>query len=57
MSGLNIELVGEGYVQSQSVTPNTLVIDEAPIVVNLKTPEKWFAPEQTETVEDFPQDS
>ncbi|MFP3500330.1 hypothetical protein SB759_39595, partial [Pseudomonas sp. SIMBA_059] len=37
MSGLPIEIVGDGYVESQSVSPNTVVYDTSPIVVKLKT--------------------
>lgn len=43
LSGLRIEIVGEGYVESQSVTENTVIVDPtAPIVVNLKTPEEMY---------------
>ncbi|MEK4228642.1 penicillin-binding transpeptidase domain-containing protein [Solibacillus sp. FSL H8-0538] len=43
MSKLPIEIIGEGYVESQSASPNTVILDNAPIVVKLKTPEQSFA--------------
>lgn len=42
MSGLSIEISGQGYVISQSVTPNTEIHDTSPIVVKLKTPEEKY---------------
>ena len=42
LSGLPIELVGEGYVTSQSVSPNHLITDSSPIVVKLMTPEQIY---------------
>lgn len=42
MSGINIEIVGEGYVESQSVTENTTITDSSPIVVKLKKPGELF---------------
>ncbi|WP_192894207.1 penicillin-binding protein [Lysinibacillus composti] len=60
MSGLSIEIVGEGFVESQSVSPNTTIVDSSPIVVNLKTPEEIYSvpveeePEADEEV--IPQD-
>lgn len=59
LSGLPIEIVGEGYVDSQSVSENTAIQDTAPIVVKLKTPEESFAPQVENTDEDgeqLPQD-
>lgn len=55
MSGLNIEIVGEGYVESQSVTENTIITDTSPIVVKLKTPDEFFVPIEEEEME-LPQD-
>ncbi|TSI11512.1 penicillin-binding transpeptidase domain-containing protein [Lysinibacillus sp. BW-2-10] len=49
MSGLPIETVGEGYVESQSVSPNTIVVDSSPIVVKLKTPEEMYTEPLEET--------
>ncbi|KGR92165.1 penicillin-binding protein [Ureibacillus massiliensis 4400831 = CIP 108448 = CCUG 49529] len=52
LSGLEIEIVGEGYVESQSVSANTVVNNSSPIVVKLKTPEETFIPpKETETEE------
>ena len=42
LSKLPIEIVGEGYVESQSVSEGAVVLDNAPIVVKLKTPEQLF---------------
>lgn len=56
MSGINIEIVGEGYVESQSVTENTVISDSSPVVVKLKTPEESFVQPREETDEELPQD-
>ncbi|MEG0260234.1 MAG: penicillin-binding protein, partial [Lysinibacillus sp.] len=42
MSNLPIEVVGEGFATSQSVSPGTIIMDSAPIVVKLKTPAESF---------------
>jgi penicillin-binding protein 2B len=39
LSGLNIEVVGNGYVVSQSVSKGTVTNELAPIVIKLETPE------------------
>lgn len=57
MSGLSLEIVGEGYVYSQSVSPNTPIGDSSPIVVKLRTPEESFQTVETdEGDEELPQD-
>ncbi len=58
LSGLNIEISGEGYVDSQSVSPGTVVNQSSPIVVNLKTPKETFlSPLDVEDLEgELPQD-
>lgn len=59
LSNLPIEIIGEGYVENQSVSENTVVEDEAPIVVKLKTPAEAFKPKNEETDEEgeqLPQD-
>lgn len=58
MSRLPIEIVGEGYVESQSVSANTIITDTAPIVVNLKTPQEMFTTpiEEVSEEEPLPQD-
>lgn len=59
MSGLPIEIVGEGYVESQSVSANTTVVDSSPIVVKLRTPEEKYTQlteDSTEESETLPQD-
>ena len=42
MSGLQIEVAGEGFAVSQSVSAGTIITDSAPIVVKLKTPAESF---------------
>jgi len=59
MSGLNIEIAGEGYVEKQSVSKGATVNDSSLIVVNLKTPEQTFVPpleEDSSEISDLPQD-
>lgn len=45
MSGLNIEVAGEGFAVSQSVSPGTEILDSAPIVVKLETPDESLIPD------------
>lgn len=53
LSKLPIEIVGEGYVESQSASRGTIVIDNSPIVVKLKTPqEQYSTPPPEEILED-----
>ncbi|EPD52885.1 hypothetical protein HMPREF1210_01265 [Paenisporosarcina sp. HGH0030] len=40
LSGLNIEVVGEGYVVSQSVSKGSVANEQTPIVIKLETPEE-----------------
>ena len=59
MSGLPIEIVGEGYVDTQSVSANTVITDGSPIVLQLRTPEEMYSSTQDEKGEDgeeLPQD-
>lgn len=64
LSKLPIEIVGEGFVESQSVSQGTPIVDDSPIVVKLKTPEeKHLTPpaedmelEDEEFSEELPQD-
>ena len=59
MSGLPIEIVGEGFVDTQSVSANTIITDDSPIVVQLRTPEETYSSIQKENGEDgeeLPQD-
>ena len=50
LSGLSIEVVGEGYVSSQSVSPNHVITDSSPIVVKLMTPEQHYTTPPVEEV-------
>ena len=57
MSGLPLEIVGEGYVYSQSASAETVVTDSSPIVVKLRTPQESFQAVGTdEGSEELPQD-
>lgn len=42
MANLEIEVVGEGFVASQSVSAGTVISDSSPIVVKLKTPAESY---------------
>ncbi len=42
MTGVEMEIFGEGFVASQSVSPGTTITDNSPIVVKLKTPAESF---------------
>ncbi len=42
MANLEIEVVGEGFATSQSVSAGTIISDSSPIVVKLKTPAESF---------------
>lgn len=42
LAELELEVVGEGFVASQSVSAGTVVSDRSPIVVKLKTPAESF---------------
>ncbi|HWL11940.1 MAG TPA: penicillin-binding transpeptidase domain-containing protein, partial [Ureibacillus sp.] len=60
MSGLSIEIVGEGYVESQSVSAETVIGEGSPIVVQLRTPEETYSKAPVEETsaegEELPQD-
>lgn len=58
MSGLRIEVAGDGFVTSQSVSPNTVIADDYPIVIQLKKPEEVYSAEdqKSEDEEELPQD-
>lgn len=51
LSKLPIEIVGEGYVESQSVSQGTPITDDSPIVVKLKTPEEMHLTPPAEDME------
>ncbi|MEB2278651.1 penicillin-binding protein [Lysinibacillus xylanilyticus] len=56
MTNLEIEVVGEGFVASQSLSAGTVISDSSPIVVKLKTPAESFkqdveTPPEGETTE------
>lgn len=57
MSGLPIEVVGEGYVYSQSASAGAKIVDTSPIVVKLRTPKDSFQQVETDkSEEELPQD-
>ncbi|MDD1502700.1 penicillin-binding protein [Lysinibacillus sp. CNPSo 3705] len=56
MANLEMDIVGEGFVASQSLTAGTVISDSSPIVVQLKTPAESFkqdveTPPEGETTE------
>ena len=47
MSGLNMQVTGEGYVTSQSVVPQTVVGADEVILIELKTPQQQYGKQET----------
>lgn len=57
LSNIPIEISGEGYVTSQSLTAGSIVSKETPVVVHLSTPEETkIVPELEDSMEEPPQD-
>lgn len=57
LSNIPIEISGEGYVTSQSLTAGSIVSKDTPVVVHLSTPEETkFVPELEDSMEEPPQD-
>ncbi|TQR16471.1 penicillin-binding protein [Psychrobacillus vulpis] len=59
ISNIPIEIIGEGFVTSQSLTAGSVVSDNTPVVVRLSTPEETqttIPPEEGENMEMPPQD-
>ncbi|KQL36555.1 penicillin-binding transpeptidase domain-containing protein [Psychrobacillus sp. FJAT-21963] len=57
LSNIPIEISGEGYVTSQSLTAGSIVSKDTPVVVHLSTPEETkIVPELEESMEEPPQD-
>lgn len=63
LSGLPIEIIGDGYVSKQSLTAGSIVTSETPIVVQLSTPQEVAdsvvekeVTEEVEETEQLPQD-
>ena len=57
LANVPIEIIGEGFVTSQSLTAGSVVSDSTPIVVQLSTPEESVnANLEDETGEELPQD-
>ena len=52
LTKLPIEIFGEGFVESQSLSQGTIITDESPIVVKLKTPEEKHLTPPPEDMED-----
>lgn len=46
MSGLNMQLTGEGYVVTQSLAPNTEVVGDEPITIEMKIPAEQYGKKQ-----------
>lgn len=57
LSEIPIEIIGEGYVTTQSLAAGSKVSGETPVVVQLATPDEInSAPKKEETIETVPQD-
>lgn len=57
LSNIPIEISGEGYVTSQSLTAGSIVSKDTPVVVHLSTPEETkIVPELEDSMEEPPQD-
>jgi len=52
MANLEIEVVGEGFVASKSVSAGTVISDSSPIVVKLKTPAESYIKDIEATSDD-----
>jgi penicillin-binding protein 2B len=40
LTGISFDIIGDGFVTSQSLSPGTVITDEDPIVIKLETPEQ-----------------
>ena len=54
LSNVPIEIVGDGYVTSQSLTAGSIVSEDTPVVVRLSTPEDTKHEPELEDVEEIP---
>ncbi|MBB5178987.1 penicillin-binding protein 2B [Planomicrobium koreense] len=54
LSGISLEIVGEGYAASQSLTPGSAITEGEPVVVQMLTPEESFQVQMTDGMEGIP---
>ena len=55
LSGLSLEIAGQGYAVSQSLSPGSLVASGEPIVIQLQTPENAFREFMSDGPEGIPE--
>lgn len=57
LSGLPIEIIGDGFVSKQSLTAGSVVTSDSPIVVQLSSPKEIAENSvEEEELEELPQD-
>ncbi|MDN3450156.1 penicillin-binding protein [Planococcus sp. APC 3906] len=56
LSGISLEIVGEGYAASQSLTPGSAITEGEPVVVQMLTPEESFQVQMTDGMEGIPEE-
>lgn len=56
LSGLRIEISGDGFVHSQSVSAGNAIDEDSPIVLKLQTPSEVYLNLNSESEESYPQD-
>lgn len=54
LSGLSLEIVGDGFASSQSLTPGSTIADGEPVVVQMLTPEESFKVQMSDGLEGIP---
>jgi penicillin-binding protein 2B len=54
LSGISLEIVGQGYAASQSLTAGSAVTEGEPVVVQMLTPEESFQVQMTDGMEGIP---
>lgn len=53
LSGLDIRINGEGFVTSQSISAGTVVKEDAPIVIQLQSPDELYRPVEADEEEEI----
>ncbi len=54
LSGLSLEIVGDGFASSQSLTPGSVIAEGEPVVVQMLTPEESFKVQMSDGLEGIP---
>lgn len=54
LSGLSLEIVGDGFASSQSLTPGSAIAEGEPVVVQMLTPEESFKVQMSDGLEGIP---